>query len=444
MSAIGTLSWCLLHSLWQGALLALGLALALRAIGPDQPQARYRASLLALLLLAAAPLLSLAALGRSQDLIASGPPSRLPELVVLAWIIGASWTGLRLFGGALHLRALHRRATPLPGAWSKRCAELAARAGVGRAVELLGSAEITVPLAFGVLRPVVLFPLSALSALTEVQLEAILCHELAHLRRYDFLVNLGQLAVETLFFFNPAARWISRQIRVERELCCDDLVVELLGDPLGYARALERLESARGSAQLALAATGGSLMFRIQRLLDPRPKRRRLGLGAGALALLLSIGASVPLGAEAYASWRRGPHLLRPVQGGTVSLAFGKQPNPFTGEPYFHQGIDLTSPPGAPVRAPLNGVVRFAASDGERGNVVILQHGSGLESRFHHLGAIAVKVGQTLSTGQVLGTIGTTGKITGPHLHLELRQDGTAVDPAPLLQEAAPSPASGG
>ena len=100
------------------------------------------------------------------------------------------------------------------------------------------------------------------------QLEAVIAHELAHIRRHDYLVNLLQATVETLLFYHPASWWISRQIRVEREHCCDDMAVELCGDRLTYARALADLEQMRGAdMKLALAASGGSLIRRIRRLL---------------------------------------------------------------------------------------------------------------------------------------------------------------------------------
>ena len=90
-------------------------------------------------------------------------------------------------------------------------------------------------------RCVILLPISTLSGLSREQIEMILAHELAHIRRHDFFVNLLQATVETLLFYHPAAWWISRRIRVEREHCCDDIAVDVCGNPLQYARALTRL-----------------------------------------------------------------------------------------------------------------------------------------------------------------------------------------------------------
>jgi murein DD-endopeptidase MepM/ murein hydrolase activator NlpD len=301
---------------------------------------------------------------------------------------------------------------------------------------------------------VVLLPLSALCALPVAQLEAILLHELAHVRRLDYLVNLLQLGVEALLFHHPATHWISRQIRIEREYCCDDEVVRLSGDPLSYARALERLEGLRQPTSLALAANEGALMSRIRRLLTPTPAprgRRSLALIAALVATVAVLTLAVHHRAEAYdpgpvaggmnpaagaiaslyASWLGGA--IRPVEGARVSLPFGQQQNPFSGLPYFHEGIDLANTPGTAVSAPLPGEVIFAEPDGDRGNVVVLRHGEGLESRYHHLGDIAVRPGQKLAKGERLGSIGVTGKTTGPHVHVELREHGVAIDPRPIV-----------
>jgi hypothetical protein len=146
---------------------------------------------------------------------------------------------------------------------ARLCDALAIR----HAVRLLESAAVQVPAVVGSLRPVILLPVSALSGLTTEQVEMVLAHELAHVRRHDFLLNLLQTVVETLLFFHPAVWWMSRRVRVEREHCCDDLAVAVCGDPARYARALARLEELRTEPlPLAMAADGGSLLERVRRL----------------------------------------------------------------------------------------------------------------------------------------------------------------------------------
>ncbi len=175
--------------------------------------------------------------------------------------------------------------------------DLCRRLEIRRAVAFLESSAVSVPMVVGWLRPVVLVPASTLTGLSPRQLEAILAHELAHVRRHDYLVNLLQTAVETLLFYHPAVWWVSVQIRRERESCCDDLAVAVCGDRLGYARALVDLESLRTPApRLVLAASGGSLSDRVRRLVGApgRPSRRPWAAGLLALALL-PAGAAVQL-----------------------------------------------------------------------------------------------------------------------------------------------------
>jgi HEAT repeat protein len=169
-----------------------------------------------------------------------------------------------------------------------------------RPVLLLESALVRVPTVIGWLRPFILLPVGALTGLTTRQLEAIIAHELAHIRRHDYLINLLQAVVETLLFYHPAVWWVSRRIRQEREHCCDDLAVAVCGDPLIYARALLEMEQLRAAGpQLAMAANGGLLMNRIQRLVGAQtPHTNRFsGLFAGVIALttLVSVGTGAQI-----------------------------------------------------------------------------------------------------------------------------------------------------
>src|SRR5205823_6807755 len=128
------------------------------------------------------------------------------------------------------------------------------------------SALVEVPTLVGWLWPVILLPASAISGLAPAELEAILVHELAHVRRHDYLINLLQTGVETILFYHPAIWWLSRRVRQEREHCCDDIAVSLCGDPIAYARALSTMEELRASPRWAIAAHGGSLIVRIRRI----------------------------------------------------------------------------------------------------------------------------------------------------------------------------------
>jgi beta-lactamase regulating signal transducer with metallopeptidase domain len=141
------------------------------------------------------------------------------------------------------------------------------RLGIARSVAILQSSLVEVPLVVGYLRPMILLPIGLLSNLPMAQLEAIIAHELAHVRRHDFLTNFLQTVVETLFFYHPAIWWFSKRIRIEREHCCDDLAIQVLGNRIEYGRALVAVEKLRGeSSVLALSVADGSMLARVRRI----------------------------------------------------------------------------------------------------------------------------------------------------------------------------------
>lgn len=639
------LAWALLHFIWQGAVIAGALALALRLLARSSASARYAAACAALSLMALAPPVTLWLLwspapapaltaGAALHLAAAPltspqPPPPGAELLgalLLGWMAGAVLMATRVAGGLARLRDLVRDAAPLPEPWQARLRAIGARLGMKRAALLLGSRGIDAPITLGWLRPVILVPLSALTALPAPCLEAILAHELAHVRRWDYLVNILQSAVEAALFYHPAVHWASARIRAEREHCCDDIAAGLVDDPIKYARALLALEELRADAPaMALASTGGSLMLRIRRLVNdqqhkPTPRRPLAGwilpalFAAGALGLTLvgvaacgeeradapearadsedereaaalgipwlppalkrwapafeaaasrhgvdpealaimtlveslgdpearSPGGAVglmqlmpktaekiaeerrleghaeerlrdpaynldlgayyfsqqlsafrPLAAEgdparavelAAAAYNGGPVQVRAYLDGAAQLseetarykdlvagmwrerrdarsptyeawrtrvrerAAARAASPLPGarvtQPFGaagrpHAGVDLAEPLGTPIHAPLDGTVARAENDGDRGNVVVIEHGRGLETRYHHLGDVAVRPGQRIGRGEVIGTVGATGKVTGPHLHFEVRDNGEPIDPAPYVEAGA-------
>ena len=218
----------------------------------------------------------------------------------MIWLAGAFAFSVRLMGGwfvAVRLRTMLVR--PAPEEWRRAFDNLKARLGVSGPVRLLVSPLVQVPTVVGWLRPIVLAPLGALSGLPTEHMEALLIHELAHIRRRDYLVNILQSIVETLLFYHPAVWWVSGHIRAERELCCDDVAVALSGDALTYARALAELESFRPEhLNPAVAANGGSLADRIGRLLGQSRLVSGMLTGPEAMAsaLLLIVTAYGLLG----------------------------------------------------------------------------------------------------------------------------------------------------
>jgi beta-lactamase regulating signal transducer with metallopeptidase domain len=284
------LAWALLHFLWQGTLIAVAAGIAAATFGRRRPSTRYGIYCAALALMLAVPAIvffAFAAGGPPALETASAsptpaaafpapppsPPARpapgwIPALLFV-WLTGVAFQTLRGVGGWILAQRLRRwKVTPAAECFDRTARRLAARLAVRRPVRILQSAAAEVPAAIGWLRPVILLPVSAITALTPEQIEVLIAHELAHIRRHDYLVNLIQVAVETVLFYHPAVWWIGSRIRAEREHCCDDLAVAVCGNPVHYARTLATLEGLRHAPLApAMAADGGSLRDRIMRLL---------------------------------------------------------------------------------------------------------------------------------------------------------------------------------
>ena len=230
----------------------------------------------------------------------------LPELdmeqagpwVFSGWAAGVLLLAVVHLSGWARARSLGKNGTrALPREWQGRLDRLFALAGLARSIRVLVSERVTVPTVVGWLRPIVLVPASSFTELTASDLELILIHELAHIRRHDVLINYLQVAVETLLFYHPAVWWLSRRIRIEREHCCDDDAVRATGDGVAYARALSEVEHMRQHIPAhAMAADGGAFRNRIRRLVGVAPSGaggHRAGL-AGVVVITLILGLSVP------------------------------------------------------------------------------------------------------------------------------------------------------
>ena len=329
----------LVHFLWQGALVGIATGGILALLDKARASTRYAVALGALFLMAALPIATTSrlmdraagpvkpvtpatakrAVSGSPNLVAPDPrmvprgaPRMIPRVaragsagearklgvpllpwIFRLWLAGVAVLSLFHLGGWSRVRRLPRQGRPAGQELQALARGLGSRLGIGRAVALLESTAISVPMVVGWLRPVVLVPASVLTGLPPHQLAAVLAHELAHVRRHDYLVNLLQTVVETLLFYHPAVWWVSAQIRRERENCCDDLAVTVCGDRLGYARALANLEGLRAPASpLVLAASGGLLVERIRRLagVPAHPPRRSWMAGVLALSLLPLAG----------------------------------------------------------------------------------------------------------------------------------------------------------
>jgi beta-lactamase regulating signal transducer with metallopeptidase domain len=319
---IQALGWSLIHFLWQGSLLAAVLWASL--LLAKKPAVRYAMAFGILVVMTLMPVVNFVLLNQepSTNVIAgksatlsnyvSGAPS--PDYflsrqfgthdssfrhiagidagtaAVWIWFSGVLLFSVRTVGGWILLRQLRRGLSSLSDELHGRCRALQHRFGIAQSVGFFHSIAIDAPAVLGWFRPIVLLPLSTLAGLSPDQFEAIIAHELAHIKRFDYLANLFQLFAETVLFYHPAVWWVNRVIRTERENCCDDLAVSVAGSAFEYVRALAHMEKLRSVGSFALAANGGSLMARISRLLG-RPVRPRPGIAAVVLAVLGLTGS---------------------------------------------------------------------------------------------------------------------------------------------------------
>jgi TonB family protein len=292
MTTLATaVSGALIHFVWQGSIVGLVLWAVLLALSKHSARSRYAASCAAMALMAVLPVVTAWRLyGRSaaarsgRELLASFslaiqtvPAGTHPQQAMwLAWLqfwalpvwsVGVLLCSARLVLGYQHAFRLRRCGSPAGVTVAAVVNRLANVMGVYRPIRVLMSSITDTPSVVGWLRPVILLPAATLIGLTPLQLEAVLAHEIGHIKRYDYLVNMLQMLAETLLFYHPAVWWTSKRIRVERELCCDDLAVQFSGNALRYARALTTLEKLRvGTPGVAMASTGGPLLYRIRRL----------------------------------------------------------------------------------------------------------------------------------------------------------------------------------
>ncbi len=339
----------LLHTLWQGACIAVAVYALLRQVPAGRANLRYGLCVAGLLGVVVAGLLTVCLLeyadGPPESTFANGvpvadatspsaavvaPPARpllhppvatafspSPHRLLVCWLAGVLLMGLRvlrLMRGAQRLRRQCQTVTD-PRLLAL-LDELKAALGLSRRVVLRIGDELASPVAMGLLWPAVLLPAAMATGLPPEQLRAVIAHELAHIRRYDYLVNFVQLVIEALLYFNPFVWWLSRQVRIEREACCDALAARMAGGGPAYAEALTRVARhafAQGAVSMAAqslgAGRGSGLLDRLRRLLLPgyRPmlRLRWYSVAAGMLitsALLLGLYQSSAL-SVACAGW---------------------------------------------------------------------------------------------------------------------------------------------
>lgn len=349
---INALGWTLVHSLWQGAAAAVGLALLMIFMRKYRSQTRYYIGVMTIMLVLGMAVVtfvsiynggaagaatagqspgSAAVMTGAVEMEASGSIlmffkhyfNRHLPLLVTAWLLGILVLVLRFAGGFIYnQRVKVHRTRPLSKNWQNRLEALCRGIGIQKSVRLVESALVKMPMTIGHLKPVILFPLGLVTGLPRDQVEALLAHELAHISRRDYLVNIVQNLVDIVFFYHPGVRWISSFVRAERENCCDDIAVSVSGDSLNFAKALTNIQvTGRGlnSIEPAVAASGKryGLLARVKRLLSPPVLGSRFTEGFIGASILAVCLLTLVVSANAAAAMNRD---MADVQKGTAAV----------------------------------------------------------------------------------------------------------------------------
>jgi beta-lactamase regulating signal transducer with metallopeptidase domain len=305
---IESVGWAVVHSLWQSTLIAIFLAVAFSFIGKEKAGRRYQIAFGGLLIAFFAFVgtfllyysssgneVSVAGVaGQSLDVMHTEAPSAIERMsssvrvylpvIFNVWVLGLIIVGIKMFGGWIYIEKIKRRVSKeIPGHYHQIVSRIKAQLGVRKKILVGVSERVAAPIVAGFIKPIILIPVGLVNQLNDREVEAILTHEIAHIRRNDYLFNLIQSVIETILYFNPAIWWISSAVRNTREHCCDDMAIQYCGDQLMYAGALVKAEEMRASVNLrrpyALSFLGQkeNLLNRIKRILQ-QPEKNAIAM----------------------------------------------------------------------------------------------------------------------------------------------------------------------
>ena len=298
---IQAIGWTMIHSLWQGFAIAIFMGIVMIGLQKKSSKVRHEFAFFSLFLIFIISLSTFiylydsavegAALGTTITVIAEGGfvlenvtivqsffqksidyfNEHLP-LIVTLWLIGMVFFLLRLLGGLAFIQKLKTQQQQLlPAKWQTVFENIHSKFPMKKTVRIVESALAKTPMVIGYFKPIILFPLGAINQLSQQEVEAVLAHELAHIYRNDYLLNIIQSFIEIIFYYHPAVWWISANIRTERENCCDDIAVKICGSSITYVKALVTLEEIQPTPNLAMSFSSGSknqLLNRVKRILN--------------------------------------------------------------------------------------------------------------------------------------------------------------------------------
>ena len=316
-AVVEAISWTVIHSIWQGTLLAAALHLFLRSQPSQNSKARYEASAFSLFLLLMISIVTFLfhlesnairvwemtllphqeiseSVSQTFGSIVDSIVTNHASFVTLIWSVGVVIFCVRLLFGYTYIQWLRSTSLPLHDHnLMKVFAKLKYKVSLNKSVALFESRFVNTPITFGHIKPIILFPVGLVSGLTVKQVESLLAHELAHILRNDYIINLFLSLVEVLYYYHPAVWWISQQVHREREACCDDTAVALSGNPIEYAQALVALQDLRmltPALVMGLKKNDRSFYHRIERLIhQPYRKPQTMEKLTATLVILAAV-----------------------------------------------------------------------------------------------------------------------------------------------------------
>jgi beta-lactamase regulating signal transducer with metallopeptidase domain len=359
--------WTLLHFVWQGGALAALFAALLMVT--RNANVRYALGISTLILMMAAPVITFSWITRAPSPVAevavpmtaivqdvTAADRALPTSagfvqtfvkeanrhdmmlwLVQAWFVGVMLLSVRTTAGLLWLaRARRGEIEPLSADLHRQCLELQRRMGLTQNIRYGQCSWLDAPAVLGWFRPVILVTAQAMTGLSPQQLQAIIAHELAHIRRFDAFVNMFQIAAEMLLFYHPAVWWVNRRIRIEREVCCDHAALAACGEPVSYARALTMMEEWRAAPSMLMASNRGPLTERVFRLLGlngTSARSRVAGVSVSILGVAAALFAGYVFVAAAQAAPDAQPSAAESAQPAPVAAPAKAAPAPTSPPP---------------------------------------------------------------------------------------------------------------
>ena len=334
---IYSFGWTLLHSLWHGAIISFLTLLILFFLRKHSSSIRYQISIFSMISVVVLSVWTFISLhGYFSDLFNGNNtlnqalskttnssygifwfdlfPEPLKEniqyftmhlpIVITLWFVSVIFLSVKYLGAYVYSQRLkHTRISAVRGFWIDKLREYSSQLNLRKPIELFESAIVKVPMVIGYFKPVILVPLGLFTGIPQKQIEAILIHELAHIKRKDYLVKLLQTIVEIIFFFNPFVWWISSIINKEREHCCDDLAISITKDNISFVRALAglcELEFDKSNMALAFGKSNTQIIKRMERVMKRNENKN--SFSHFTIALVILLASLVALGSTSLKS----------------------------------------------------------------------------------------------------------------------------------------------